>query len=70
MLKVVNRICYTICIICIISGVVLGLLIIWGDRQDRDHWKYLATIFVLFLASSLTLSVNRLLDKGRSAGDV
>ena len=69
MLKIVNRICYTICIICIVAGVVLGLRIIWGDRQGPDHWKYLATILVLFLASSLTLSVNRLLDKGRSGGD-
>ena len=70
MLKIVNRICYTICIVCIVTGVVLGLLIIWGDQRDGHHWKYLATIFVFFLASSLTLSVNRLLDKGRSAGNV
>ncbi len=70
MLKIVNRICYTICIICIVAGVVLGLLMIWGNRPDRDNWKYLATILVLFLASSLTISVNRLLDKDRSGRDV
>jgi len=63
MLRIVNRICYTVCIACIIAGVVFGLLIIWGEGHDRDRWKYLATIFVLFLASVLTLSVNRLLDK-------
>lgn len=64
MLKTINRICYALCIVCIIAGVLLGLLMIWGDRHDRDQWKYLATVSVLFFASMLTLSVNRFMDKG------
>jgi type IV secretory pathway VirB2 component (pilin) len=69
MLTIVNRICYTICILCIIAGVVVGLMIIWGDRRDENHWKYMASLFVVFAASSLTMSVNRLLDKGRATPD-
>jgi len=69
MIQNVNRICYTICITCIIAGVVFGLIVVWSDRQDRNQWKYLATIAILFFASLLTLSVNRFLDKGQPAGD-
>ncbi len=69
MLKIINRVCYTLCIVCIVAGVICGLLIIWAEGHDRDRWKYLATVIVLFLGSLMTLSVNRLLDRGRARAD-
>jgi hypothetical protein len=67
-LKQVNSICYAVCIVCIIVGVVLALALIWGDFNDKIAWKGFMTIGVLFLASTLTLSVNRMIDRPGQGG--
>lgn len=59
-LQVLNRICFTICIICIVAGTVLSLAMIWWELRDAQIvWKSWQTIAVLFLASALTLSVSK-----------
>jgi hypothetical protein len=68
-LKIVNRICYTIAIVCIVVGVVYGLALIWGDHWDKGAWKGLASLSVVFLGAVLTLSVNQLLLRSRRSGD-
>lgn len=61
-LQHLNKICFTICIVCIVLGTVLSLAMIWGDIRDNDFvWKSWLTIAVLFLASALTLSVSKAL---------
>lgn len=68
-LRVLNKVCFTICIVCIVLGTVLSLGMIWGDLADSDFvWRSWLTIGVLFLASALTLSVSKALG-GRSASD-
>jgi hypothetical protein len=65
-----NTVCYTICIICIVAAVVIALTLIWGDLENELIWKSLVTVGVFFLASALTLSVNRMIEgRGRSADD-
>ncbi len=67
-LQRLNKICFTICIVCIVLGVVLSLAIIWGDFKDEFVWKSWLTTGVLFLASALMLSVSKMLGN-RAARD-
>ena len=62
-LRKLNKICFTICIICIVAGAVLSLAMIWLELQDEKFvWKSWLTIGVFFLASALTLSISKTLD--------
>ena len=57
-----NKICFTVCTICIVAGTVLSLAMIWLELQDQKFvWKSWLTIGVFFLASALTLSVSKTL---------
>ena len=67
-LKGLNIVCYTICIICIVAGVVFALILIWGDVDNEIAWKGFMTIGVFFLGSVLTLSVNKMLERSPGAG--
>jgi hypothetical protein len=59
-LQALNKICFTICIVCIVLGTVLSLAMIWGEiNANMFVWKSWLTIGVFFLASALTLSVSR-----------
>ncbi len=70
-LQYLNRICFTICIVCIVLGAVLSLVMIWGEIHDNSFvWKSWLTIGVFFLASALTLSVNKTLGCGLKQIDV
>ena len=62
-LKRLNTICYTICIVCIVAGVVFALILIWGELENEIAWKGFMTIGVFFLGSALTLSVNKMLER-------
>jgi hypothetical protein len=58
-LKTLNRICFMICIICIVAGIVLGLALIWGSPDSAVMWKGLGTVLILFTGSALTLAVSK-----------
>ena len=58
-LRELSKICFTICIVCIILGVVTSLLMIWTPGIHYLLWRLLATIGVVFLGAAATLSVNR-----------
>jgi len=58
-LKTLNKICFTICIVCIVVGIVLGLALIWGSHDSEVMWKGLGTVSVLFAGSVLTLAVSK-----------
>jgi hypothetical protein len=61
-LQFLNRVCFTICIVCIILGTILSLAMIWGEVRDSSVvWKSWLTIGVFFFASSLTLTVSKTL---------
>ena len=65
-----NRICFTICIVCIVLGTVLALAMIWTDIKDNEFvWKSWLTIGVFFLASALTLSVTKTLGGKTKTGE-
>jgi hypothetical protein len=61
-LQYLNKVCFTVCIVCIVLGTVLSLAMIWGEIRDNEFvWKSWLTIGVLFLAFALTLSVSKTL---------
>ena len=65
---VLNKICFTVSIVCIALGTALSLVMIWGDFADDEFlWKSWLTLLVLFLASLLTMVVNTTV--GRLAND-
>ena len=61
-LKKLDVICYTVCISCIVAGIVFSLVIIWGEVDNRIAWKGALTIAVLFFGGILTISVNKLIE--------
>ncbi len=70
-LQQLNKVCFTICIVCIVLGTVLSMAMIWFEISDNSFvWKSWLTIGVLFLASALTLSVNKTLGgRGQEDGE-
>jgi hypothetical protein len=69
-LRHLDKICFTICLLCIVGGTVLSLAMIWLEvTNDELMQKSWLTILVLFLASALTLSVSKTLNRNRGGGD-
>jgi hypothetical protein len=70
-IKALNKICFTICIVCIVIGVLLGLSLIWGTHDSKVQWKGLGTAGVLFFGSALTLAVSNTFTRksGSKASD-
>ncbi len=70
-LQYLNKICFTVCVVCIVLGTVLSLAMIWGEIRDSHFvWKSWLTIGVFFLASALTLSVSKTLGgRTKCSGD-
>lgn len=54
----IRTICFTVCILCIMGGMLLGIAMIWDWIKDNDFIrKAFMTLGVLFFASLMTLSV-------------
>jgi hypothetical protein len=60
-LRMLNRICFTVCIVSIVSATLLAFILIWGSLDKETVWKSELSVGVLFLASVITLSVSRTL---------
>ena len=57
--QVLNRVCFTICMICIVVGAALSLTMIWHTFESDVLMKSWSSIGVLFFASAATLVVSR-----------
>ena len=66
-LTVLNRICWTICIVCIVGGTALSLSMIWAKYESEFLWKSWTSIAVLFFASAATLIVSKVVGSGKEA---
>lgn len=65
-----NKICFTICIVCIVLGAVISLVMIWTESSESELlWKSLLSIIVFFLAACLTLAVNSTMGRTVARGD-
>lgn len=59
-LRLLNKICFVVCVTCIALACILSLVMIWGDIHDNKLvWKLWITIAILFITSALTLSVSK-----------
>jgi len=62
-LRSINVICFSVCILCIVTGVALSIIFIWGDVNSWIAGKTLLSIGILFLGSTMALFVNRIVGK-------
>ena len=65
--QVLNRVCFTIRIICIAGGTVLSLSMIWTPYENEFLLRTWATMGVLFFASVATLIVSRVVGGNAEA---
>ena len=57
-----NRICFALCVACIVAASLTAFAMIWLPQANSDTaWKALTSILVLFLASSAAAGVGRIL---------
>lgn len=55
-----RSICFTICVVCIVSGLVLGLAMIWDVVNDAEFaYRVFMTLCLFFISALLTLSVTK-----------
>ncbi len=57
-LRFLNKICFTICIVCIVIGLVFGITLIWVSANSQIVWKGLLTVALVFVAAALTMTVS------------
>ena len=65
-LQLINRVCYTVCIVSILASTCFGLLLVWTNVDPELARKSLLTALIFFLAALMTLGVNRALLSHRS----
>ena len=66
MSSVINLICFVICLVCIVAGTTISILAIWGVvEKNYVVLKSLLTFGVIFLASLLTITVNKFMPLRR-----
>jgi len=66
MVPTINLICFVICVVCIVAGTTISILAIWNVvAKGYIIWKSLLTIGVVFLASLLTITVNKMIPSRR-----
>lgn len=65
-LSVLNRVCWTICLVCIVTGAAFSLFMIWTPVESEILWKAWSSMGVLFFASAATLVVSK--SVGKSVG--
>ncbi len=63
----IDRLCYAVAAAAVLIGVVAGLLLIWGPRNQDMVGKVLATAAVGFLGAVFILVLNRLMRGPRGA---
>ncbi|MDQ7014864.1 MAG: hypothetical protein Q9O24_10930 [Gammaproteobacteria bacterium] len=63
-LDILNKLCFTLIILCILAGIGLALAMIWGVVHDSNFaWKSWLTIGVFFVASVITMNVTKVFAK-------
>lgn len=66
MVSTVNLICFVICLVCIVAGTTISILAIWGVvEKNYVVLKSLLTFGIIFLASLLTITVNKFMPVRR-----
>ena len=63
-MKALTKICFSICILCIVAATSVSILAIWNVVDDTALlWKSLSTLGVVFLASILTVTVDKIFSR-------
>ncbi|MEM9752158.1 MAG: hypothetical protein AAF916_02120 [Planctomycetota bacterium] len=57
-IKVINRLCYALAMLCVVAGVAIGLAMVWQPGNLDTLWKSLVSVLILFGGALAILSVN------------
>ena len=68
-LRIIDRLCYTVCIVSVVVGVAIGIALIWIPGDHDNLYKALATVAVIFGGAAVTLSVNRTINRRTGLDD-
>ncbi len=68
-LALVNKICYTICVVSVCGSTITGLWMVWSEDADQIAWRFLMSFLILFLAAGAMIAVNAALLGRRREGD-
>jgi hypothetical protein len=63
-LRTINSLCFATCILCIVTGMITALAMIWTPGVSESLWRLLATIGVVFFGAASTLSVSKAFGDG------
>lgn len=58
-----NKLCFSICLICVVVAIGLALAMIWLSQSSEFMWKSLATCGVVFLGSSFLAAIGKMFDR-------
>ena len=56
--RVVNLVCYIVCMLCLFVGTLLGITLIWVGFDNATAWRGLATTGAVFVACLLVVGLN------------
>jgi hypothetical protein len=63
-MKTITKICFSVCILCIIGATCVSIMAIWNVVDDTALvWKSLSTMGVIFLASIMTVTVDNIFSR-------
>ena len=63
-MKSITKICFAVCILCIIGATCVSIMAIWNVVDDSALvWKSLSTMGVIFLASIMTVTVDNIFSR-------
>lgn len=63
--RILNRVCYAICILSIVVGAGVAYIGIWSTIDEGLMWRGLGSALVAFSACVLTLAVNSMVGAQR-----
>ena len=57
--QALNKICFSICIVSIVVGMLLGMVMVWTPGVSEVLWRLMGTVAIVFFGASATLTVSR-----------
>jgi hypothetical protein len=67
-MKDLRKILTIIAVVCVVLGVFVCLVMIWGDVDDEFAWKGLGTLAVVLFGCVITLQITRAAEDAGSSG--
>ncbi len=54
---------FVLSLLCVLAATILGISMVWSRDHDNQRWRWLVSTLIVFIASSATLSLAKLMDR-------